>query len=548
MPDAAPSPDPPPPLLPNLLVLSDMHLGEASKDRTRIRYLKAAVVEDREFCAFLEHFQSHRRNGRPWCLLLAGDVFDFLALSLAPDPDRAEERYGFRPSPRERKLGLENSAAKTRWKLDRILDRHPAVLTYLADFVASGNELVFLRGNHDAELFWPEVQRALVRRLEDTNFGDEAVAEGEREAFCGRIGFRDWFFHLPGEIHVQHGHQYDEFCSLQRVLVPLRPGAEEHMELAPTAILIRYGISRVPGVRTHDKDEFRTLDYLRWLWRLPRATSVALVTAYFRVLGEQVRYWRGVKRADPGALQERQAAALRDEAERGPLSLPTLQAMDRLHATPGNLGYGPIVSSMFFDSIGALLFTPLVALLWLLVSPLPGWATGLGLLALVLGILALVRHTSRRRDTEVPPKLRRAAAALAPLVQTPWIAMGHSHRAERVELGRGAQYVNTGCWLHAEGGGHTHGPICDCLPTFLQVERAEEAGEPPRQLELLRWCTQRSAPAPWRAAVEAPREVPQRAPDAAHGEAPPPELPPSAPAAGPAPGGGDGATPPERSA
>ncbi len=511
----------------NLLVVSDLHLGEATKDRSRISYLKAAVVEDMEFCRFLEYHQVHRVDDLPWCLVLAGDVFDFLAISVSPDPQWALERYGFTISERERRLGMENSAPKIRWKLDRILDRHPAIITYLADFVGSGNRVIFLRGNHDAELFWPEVKQTLVQRLLDTYFGGEQVEGITPDEFTSRIEFRDWFVHVPGAIHIQHGHQYDEYCSMSYLLNPLRPGRPDLLELAPTSILIRYGMSRVAGVKTHDKDEYTFVDFVRWLFDQPISREFQLVSVYFRVLREQFRYWRSVKGADDSMAREGHQENMKAEAARSGLPLATLQAMDSLSAKPSNLDFWSIVVSMFFDSVATFLLTPVILAAWLALSPLPWWATGLVGVG-ILGFAGLLLHLfNLRRDTDLTPKLRVAARKLAPLVRTPYLVMGHTHRAEAVDLGNGVTYLNTGCWLNPEGEVQPHGITCDCPTTFVSATNIEGTG--PMRVSLHRWCLQEHRPEAFGhrlSGSQEPLEVPKpQTPEVPKPQTPSPEFP-----------------------
>jgi len=259
----------------NLLVVSDIHLGETAKERSRIEFLKHTEGADREFCRFLEYHRAYRPGGLPWQLVLAGDVFDLVAAPLTPDRALASARHGLAVSEEERRRGLDNSESRIAWKLERILDRHPAWVSYLADFVASGNRLLLMAGNHDAELYWPAVHGKLVERRVDAYFGGEE-GEGITPAeFVARIEFSPWLFHVPGLVHIQHGHQYDAYCALLRPLYPLRPGQEELMELSSTSILIRYGLAQVRGVRSHDKDEFSFGDNLRCMGRLPRGKARA---------------------------------------------------------------------------------------------------------------------------------------------------------------------------------------------------------------------------------------------------------------------------------
>lgn len=469
----------------NLLVVSDLHLGEASKDRSRIEDLKATELEDREFCRFLQYQRSRRQNGRPWVLVLAGDTFDFPAVSLSPDPRAAQERYGFTVSPQERRRGLDNSEAKARWKLDRILDRHPGLLAHLADFVGSGNRLIVLVGNHDAELYWPGVQQALVQRLVDLYFGGEQTDGEQPDEFRARIEFRSWFYHHPGLAYIQHGHQFDAYCSLLNQLHPRRAGNQELMELSSTGILIRYGLSRVRGVRSHGKDDFTFRDYLRWLIGMPAAKSGQLTLAYLQVVWEQLRYLRSARRGNAWKMREKHLQAMAQESERQGLPLSTLAAIDMLHARPANLGYVSLLSSMFLDSILTVLLAPILTLLWCLFAPFRWRGKLLGSTTILGGAFLLLQLFGARRSTQLAPKLRNAARRIAPWLPVPYIVMGHSHTAELRPLPGGSVYANTGSWLLAASPDPAVDPSEHSPRSFLVLRPAGEGNA--TEAELLRW-------------------------------------------------------------
>lgn len=116
-------------------------------------------------------------------IVLNGDIFDFDA----PEAS-ALEAGAVPPQQSHSELG----AAALMWP---ILDDHPAVVSALTRAARSGAELVFVPGNHDAQVSLPSVQRVLRARL-------------------GRgIRFRSWFHRTPYGFHIEHGHQYDPTCS-----------------------------------------------------------------------------------------------------------------------------------------------------------------------------------------------------------------------------------------------------------------------------------------------------------------------------------------------
>src|SRR3990167_2224055 len=94
---------PPPPMAEdaNILVVSDLHFGEellpgATSDRRH-----AVELGEQAFKEFLAHHTSHRLGGRPWRLVIAGDLFDFMSVFVPGSPESParsadERRYGKR--------------------------------------------------------------------------------------------------------------------------------------------------------------------------------------------------------------------------------------------------------------------------------------------------------------------------------------------------------------------------------------------------------------------------------------------------------------------
>src|SRR6185312_4873350 len=141
----------------NLLAISDLHLGHDLKQGVE-RAPDGVPAVDPPLAAFLEHHRKHRRDGKPWRLIIVGDMVDFIAITRTPD---AKEVVSFDVTEEERLYGLKPEPAKAEWKLHHVLVRHRLFFDALARFVADGNEIIVLCGNHDPEWIWPTVQRVL---------------------------------------------------------------------------------------------------------------------------------------------------------------------------------------------------------------------------------------------------------------------------------------------------------------------------------------------------------------------------------------------------
>src|SRR5688500_2187948 len=126
----------------DLLLISDLHLGSHLKPRMRGDAVHLASRIEEVFGPFIAHYQ---RQG-PWQLVINGDFIDFWNIELAGSAD----------------LPAETVAVA---RLHAVFDAHPNVEAALQDFLAAGNSVLFVTGNHDAELLYPRVRAAIVSRL-----------------------------------------------------------------------------------------------------------------------------------------------------------------------------------------------------------------------------------------------------------------------------------------------------------------------------------------------------------------------------------------------
>ncbi|WP_298821589.1 UDP-2,3-diacylglucosamine diphosphatase [Chloroflexus sp.] len=167
-----PTPYATPPIGPNeidirrrRIVISDLHLGGGDR--------RDDFCDDETLIAFLDHYLSRE----PTELILAGDTFEFLQISL---PDVADEEW----SPR--------AAAR---RLQAIITAHEDVIAALCRFVhREGNQLTILIGNHDFELHYPAA-KAVLRQALDLPEGDARLRFG--------ISYHG------GGVYIVHGNQFD---------------------------------------------------------------------------------------------------------------------------------------------------------------------------------------------------------------------------------------------------------------------------------------------------------------------------------------------------
>lgn len=431
----------------NLLVVSDLHLG-ADLKRGGFTYLRSIVRLDRELSAFLDWYAANREGGLPWRLVVNGDMVDFVTITLVPEPG---DQPGFEVTEDDRRFGLATGEEeKIDWLLCRVMDRHRKVFERLAAFVAAGNEVAILRGNHDAEFHWPRVQRTFLDRLAKIGVMTGGVPAEDRDAFVSRVSFLPWFYYEPGTIFVEHGHQYDDYSSFEYVLAPVSPhGKRTDVPLSHFAV--RYLANVFPNISVDDKDGWTLLDFFRFVWTGQAGRIHALFLGYVACVARVIasvgsrKLWSDSRHGAHGDV-------LHELAEHWKLTPDRLRRLESLQAAGALRSWSRAIQCYYLDRFAVVgLALASIAMIVLAGLPLP-------LLAVCLvAAVAADRLLARTRDSETPPKLRRAAVAVALLLEVPLVVMGHTHRAGEEELGDGRLYVNTGTWVPApEAPGFTH--------------------------------------------------------------------------------------------
>ena len=191
------------------VVLSDIHLCELERsDGLWMRYRQKAYGPDLDLVAMLSALR-REVAGEPLTLVLGGDTFDLDA------PRVIDGESVFHDLPR--------SAEHAGPMLAAVLDDHPEVVDALGGVLADGHTLVFIAGNHDIQLTLPALRTLLTARLLDA--ARRAGATSTDDTLTAQIAFRAWFHRTPEGVHIEHGHQYDDYCSYHYPMAPFGPDA-----------------------------------------------------------------------------------------------------------------------------------------------------------------------------------------------------------------------------------------------------------------------------------------------------------------------------------
>jgi UDP-2,3-diacylglucosamine pyrophosphatase LpxH len=395
-----------------VVVISDLHLGEdlsvdASEQTIRDVAMASAAAAD-----FLAHLTLRRVDGRPWRLVCNGDLFDFLTM-----PVRTAEA----------------GAAY----VDRIAERHPVFFRALGKFLAAGNRCDIIAGNHDREVTHPLIADRVRAAMRARGVKEQALHE--------RLGFHDWFVHVPGVAWIEHGHQYDATCSFEHGLAPHDKRGEVITNVDSASV--RW-LAPAAQVDPHATEEWTFGGYVRFAASLGMKAALKLFLGYAKFM---LGLWAS-SRAQRGVVQRRRAEHLHEErladlAEERDIPLATLREVDGLRRLPITRTMSQVCRLLLLDRIALTILTVLVAVgvgLW------GGWPWGFaGMLAIAGGAYGFDRARTRTVARDPSMALAAIPEKIHRVTRTPVVVFGHTHVAMRLPLSGGAVYVNAGTWLPA---------------------------------------------------------------------------------------------------
>jgi len=489
----------------HLLIVSDLHLSEGRDPSTRKLSPNEDFFFDGEFWRFLRYYRKPR-HGRPWHLLINGDFMDFLQVTKLPD-----NLAGYRYDRRHPCYGLGCGERETVFKLGVIFAGHRDFFLALADFLARGNRVTIIRGNHDVEFFYPAVQeefRRLLRayynnwrsklpELQEMEPGD-VVPEPANLDKPDAIAFRDWFYYEPQQLWVEHGHQYDannSFCYLLVPTLPDGPARQALIELPLGSAFVRYLFNLIETVHPFADNIKPVSRFVRWF-----LTNEPLVAVSF-LCGHAGRHflrrlWRLSRPVGANVHKQRQQeheSRWQQLAQAAGIPRALLQQLDTQRRRPrwmltggrwARLIHYPLrwVFILLPWLLVALTVYGSARLLFFLLSPLlplfhifefiPEWlrlsldiaagVVAVGILLLLVWNAEQARRAAslllRRecRDKASPPnRLVQAAEEIAAALPVRYVVMGHTHEADLQAIDRHhrqpCRYFNIATWTRVFG-------------------------------------------------------------------------------------------------
>jgi UDP-2,3-diacylglucosamine pyrophosphatase LpxH len=375
------------------IVVSDFHLGGGPP--SSVNPLEDFTT-DLAFGELLDQVAAESQtSGADVELILNGDIFEMLQV---PHVD------GFDPTARYPASSYrDTSEPESRRKMDIIAHGHAGFFDALRRFLDPGpprRTAVFLKGNHDLELYWPAVQQRIRAAVD---------AVGAR---AGLLHFEPLFISRDG-IYVEHGNQYSEFVNQVPDMVrPVDPDDPERLTWPPGSRFVTDFFNEVERER-YWVDGVKPITALIWY-----------ALAYDFVFA--ARALRVLLRALPGIVEGLLGL---DVAEEEPL-LRQLDDPEGMTDLAERYEEDPAFRAQFNADV-----------MQLISPPITGEAD-----AIPRAALAEPTAIGEAVQQDVRSALYDAARDLAAREGATVVTFGHTHEPGVEPLPGGAVYVNTGTW------------------------------------------------------------------------------------------------------
>lgn len=438
------------------LIVSDLHLADVEDHSDGWKaYKSSRFLFDQELEELVHRFMADGEGGDQLTLILNGDTFDFDLVTAVPDdPPWPVTRF-------ERKRGLNATAEKSAWKLELILSHHPHLLCTLANFIASGHKLVFVMGNHDRELHFPEVQRAFIDSLE------RCAQQAGASLAPGSIQFEPWFYYVRDEVFVEHGQQYDYYTSFKYVLWPV-VGNEQQLALPMGNLSNRYLMTRMGYFNPHASDYILNMfayaaHWLRYYAFSRRSLALNWAWGSLLVIAKLLRLKKKLHSAPP-----EQEQLLTRVARKFNLSTIDIRTLAQLQRRPITSRMYRLMRELWIDRLAiALLMTGGTVTLALV--PIPLWIKLMVPLTAFPTLYFIYEWAAQGEtiftiETAIPERAREISSILPARV----IAFGHTHKPRQLPLARDTFFVDTGTWAPVADP-KDKSRLCPGLQNYLMV-------------------------------------------------------------------------------
>lgn len=456
-------------------VISDLHLTEAEPEHPKYplwkKYKTRQFFFDDDLAEFFAHIEE-KAQGDKVELVLNGDIFDFDSVVSVPTYPV------FRVSWLERKRGLEPKADKSKFKIQKILNDHPKFVEALSHFIRKGHRVVFVMGNHDLELHFPEVQEEIRKQLQ--------IHARDQE----RVRFVEWFYISNQDTLIEHGNQYDPYCLCEDPTNPFVKGYNSvQLKLPFGNIACRYIMNGLGFFNPHtDNNYIMTMkDYIVIFLRYMVRAQPLLILTWFG--GAVLTLYRSI--VDRLAVPLRNAFTIENKIEtmaaKANAEPRMIREMRELMVPPATSDPILIAKELWLDRAFIILvsfvlifyiFTFLkaafgVSLYWAFI---PGFIFLPFFLFYSRSVMSMVSSFKEPDD--------RILAITAVITKVKRVVYGHTHRARHEIIGA-VEHLNSGTWSPAFEDVEYKKPVEQ--RNFVWISPSLAGKEPGRRAELLKF-------------------------------------------------------------
>lgn len=420
----------------NTVIIGDLHLADAEPRHPKKKFWKNFKRKehffDDSFQRFLKHIEK-KSSPLPVELILNGDIFDYDAVLTIPnDPP-------YRISHLEKKTGLGSEEEKSLFKTHVILEQHPIFMDALKAFVANGNKVVFVIGNHDIELHWPSVQQAVVSRI---------TSSSEQEK---QIVFCEWFYVSQADTLVEHGNQYDPYSMCLDPINPIIVRNNNYKiripfgDLAGRFIVNRLGLKNPNDESSYVKSAMEYFTFFikyemkvepfmvfHWLFGSLRALRTSLIEGFTPAVKDPLTYHTKVK----------------EIATKANTSVNAVLALKELHAHPAVHSPFKIIRELWLDRFFLLVL--IIGISWQVFTTYSLFA-GISIWVFIIPLLISLpffAYYSQGVTSDVYKNLRAGeekASVAAQIVGVHRVVHGHTHQ-EKHEFLDDVEFLNPSSW------------------------------------------------------------------------------------------------------
>lgn len=420
-------------------VVSDMHLCEAEPVHPRFPLWKKFKTKefffDDVFADFLNHIDK-KAAGETVELVMNGDIFDFDSVMSMP------EKPAFRVHWLEEKRGLFPRPERSKYKIQVILRDHDVLIKALRSFVMKGHKLIFLIGNHDLEIHFPEVQEEIMKAL---NLDQENAL---------RVRFTDWFYISNQDTLIEHGNQYDPYCVCEDPINPFTQGYNyKSIRLPFGNLACRYILNGLGFFNPHvDSNYIMTLpEYIRFFMKYMIRAQPDLIIIWF--WGALVTLWNSMTDRlmksirDPLKIEDR----VNDIANRANAESRMVRELKELFVAPSSGNPFLIARELWLDRaflvfIAFFIIFEIMLVIRQLYNISFFWAF-IPLFLLLPFFLFYSKSIKSLVSSYKEPDERTLSMAAA-ITKVNRIIYGHTHQIRHEMIGA-VEHLNSGCWSPA---------------------------------------------------------------------------------------------------